>query len=79
MREAHKFPARIQTKRHDQHGQDWHWWNLCWVWDNEALGVMERLLGEAAIEFRTVPDNYGAGPQPREYPVAYDDGTVGTE
>lgn len=59
-----KFPVRIQTKRYDQHGRDWHWWVLCCVWDNEALGVMERLLKEAAIEFRAIPDNYEANGAP---------------
>lgn len=33
-------------------GSEWHWKPLCVVWDNEALGFMERLLTAAEIEFK---------------------------
>lgn len=46
-----KFPMRIQIKEYHT-SDDFLWKTLCIVYDNEALGIMERLLA-TAFEFRT--------------------------
>lgn len=42
------FPVRLSIKEH--HPDGWFWKTLCVVYDNEALGILERLL--TGFEFK---------------------------
>ncbi len=52
------FPMRVYIKeyyqgnvRHER--DDWFWKSLCIVYDNEALGFLERLLSQSSIEHKS--------------------------
>lgn len=50
-----KFPCRIYVKEYvvnDRGDNDFFWKSLCVVHDNEALGLIERLLKESEIEYK---------------------------
>ena len=50
-----KFPCRIYIKEYavnDRGDNDFFWKSLCVVYDNEALGLIERLLQRSEIEYK---------------------------
>ena len=47
-----KFPIRLKLKQHCPVHGDWLWKSLCIVYDNEALGILTRLLDAADMEYR---------------------------
>ena len=50
-----KFPYRIYVKEHvvnDRGDNDFFWKSLCIVYDNEALGLIERLLTAHEIDYK---------------------------
>ena len=53
-----KFPCRIYVKEYvsnvNDHGHEGFFWkSLCIVYDNDALGLIERLLQRSDIEYKT--------------------------
>jgi len=55
-----KFPCRIYVKEYvrnvNDHGHEGFFWkSLCIVYDNEAFGLIERLLTANEIEYKVEP------------------------
>lgn len=53
-----KFPCRVYVKEYvrnvNDRGDDGFFWkSLCIVYDNEAFGLIERLLQNVGIEYKT--------------------------
>lgn len=42
--ETGTFPKRIRIEQSTHDGKDSYWRTLCIVYDNESLGILERLL-----------------------------------
>lgn len=45
-----RFPVRVLVKEH--HHDGFFWKSLCIVYDNEALGLLERLLKASELELK---------------------------
>jgi hypothetical protein len=50
-----KFPVRVYVKETHANG-DFFWKSLCVVYDNEALGLLERML--SSLELKIEPIEY---------------------
>ena len=56
MTDSPKFPCRVYVKEWVSVlycGDLFFWKSLCIVYDNEALGLIERLLQQSEIEYKT--------------------------
>lgn len=47
-----KFPVWVYIKETYPDGKDFFWKILCITLDNEALGVIERLLSTSQLEYK---------------------------
>ena len=53
-----KFPVRILIKEYVpifHRGEEFFWKSLCIVYDNEALGFLERLISATSIDHKVEP------------------------